>query len=87
MSIAVPVIILILFSAQFYRIWPTDQSEQKDKSEQTDKSSSEEKSEQTDQSSPKKNSSGKVDKSSKGDQSSSVVVSKGARQPRTKSNE
>jgi hypothetical protein len=84
MSIAVPVIILVLFSAQFYRIWPNDGSEQKDKSEQTDKGSSEEKS-QADQSSAKKNGAGKVDKSSKGDESS--VVSKGARQPRTKSNE
>jgi hypothetical protein len=87
MSIAVPVIILVLFAAQFYRIWPNDGSEQKDKSEQTDKGSSEKKSEQADQSSAKKNGAGKVDKSSKGDESSPTVVPKGARQPRTKSNE
>jgi hypothetical protein len=87
MSIAVPVIILVLFAAQFYRIWPNDGSEQKDKSEQTDKGSSEKKSEQADQSSAKKNGASKVDKSSNGDESSPAVVSKGARQPRTKSND
>jgi hypothetical protein len=87
MSIAVPVILLVLLSAQIWGTWPSYESEQKDKSEQTDKSSSEDKSEQTEESSSKKNQSWKADKSSKGDESSSAVVSKGRRHPRSKSEE
>jgi len=41
MSIAVPVAILILLSAQVYNVWPNNASEQKDKTEQTGGSSSE----------------------------------------------
>ena len=41
MSIAVPVAILILLSAQVYNVWPNNASEQKDKTEQTDGSSAE----------------------------------------------
>ncbi len=52
MSIAVPIAILVLLSAQVYNSWPNNASEQKDKSEQTDESSSE------------KDKSGKADKSS-----------------------
>ena len=87
MSIAVPVILLVLLSAQVSWTWPSYEPEQKDKSEQTDKSSSEEKSEQTDESSSKKNKSGKADKSSKGDENPSAALSRGKRHPRTKSGE
>ena len=52
MSIAVPLAILILLSAQVYNGWPNYRFEQKDKTEQTDESSSE------------KDKSGKTDKSS-----------------------
>jgi hypothetical protein len=79
MSIAVPVAILVLLSAQVYKIWPSYEPEQKDKSEQTDKSSEEkDKSGQADESSLKK------DKSGKSDKSSSATVSKGRQHPLTK---
>ena len=52
MSIAVPVAILILLSAQVYNGWPNYRFDQKDKTEQTDESTSE------------KDNSGKADKSS-----------------------
>jgi cytoskeletal protein RodZ len=81
MSIAVPVILLVLLSAQVYRTWPNYESEQKDKSEQADEGSSKDKSEQADEGSSKKDTSGKTDKSS------SAVVSKGRRYPRTKHEE
>jgi hypothetical protein len=61
MSIAVPVIILVLLSAQVYRVLPNSDTEQKDKSEQTDKSSPEDKSGQAAESSSKKNKSEKAD--------------------------
>lgn len=64
MSIAVPVIILVLLSAQVYDTWPQYLSEQKDKTEQADNDSSKDKSEKTDESSPKKAKPGKVRKSS-----------------------
>jgi cytoskeletal protein RodZ len=86
MSIAVPVILFVLLSAQVYGIWPNYESEQKDKTEQTDKSSSEDKSERTDESSSKKMKSSKADKSSKGGESSPAAATK-ARQPRTKNEE
>jgi hypothetical protein len=54
MSIAVPVAIVVLLSAQVYGawVWPSYESEQKDKSEQAGESSSE------------KDKSGKTDKTS-----------------------
>lgn len=87
MSIAVPIILLVLLSMQVYRISPYNEAEQKDKTEQTDKSSSEDKSGQTSESSPKKNKSVKSDKSSKSDEDSSAAVSKGRRHPRAKGDE
>jgi len=60
MSIAVPVAIVVLLSAQVYGawVWPSYETEQKDKSEKADESSSEK------------------DKSGKSDKSSSPAVSK-----------
>jgi hypothetical protein len=53
MSIAVPIAIAVLLSAQVYGawVWPGYESEQKDKSEQSDKSSEKDKSGKTDKSS------------------------------------
>ena len=75
MSIAVPVIIAILLSAQIYNIYSglpnyrseqtEDTSSEKDKSENADKTSSEK------------------DKAGKGDKRSSATASKGRRHPQT----
>jgi cytoskeletal protein RodZ len=78
MSIAVPVILLVLLSAQVYKIWQNDNAEQTDKSEQADESSSKDNSNQADKSSSKK------DKSGNNDKSSPAVASKGTRHPQTK---
>lgn len=67
MSIAVPVAILVLLSANAYGawVWPNYESEQKDKSEQADESAS------------------KKDKSGKAEKSSSAVKSKAKRHRQT----
>src|SRR5260370_31798086 len=67
MSIAVPVAILVLLSANAYGawVWPNSEPEQKDKSEQADKSSSEK------------------DKSGKAEKSSSAAKSKEKRHRQT----
>jgi len=79
MSIAVPVILVVLLSAQIYSGYiglPNYSSEQKDDSQKTDESSSEkDKSEDAGKSSAEKDKAGKVDKSSS--------VSKGRRHPQT----
>jgi hypothetical protein len=68
MSIAVPVAILVLLSANAYGawIWPNYEPEQKDKSEQADESAS------------------KKDKSGKAEKSSSAVKSKAKRHRQTR---
>jgi hypothetical protein len=77
MSIAVPVILAVLLSAQLYDRYigvPNYSSEQKDSSQQTDESSSEkDKSDNSDKSSSEKYKGGKANKSSS--------VSKGRRTP------
>jgi len=67
MSVAVPVAILVLLSANAYGawVWPNYEAEQKDKSEQAEKSSSEK------------------DKSGKAEKSSSAAKSKGKRHRQT----
>jgi len=73
MSIAVPVIIVVLLSAQVYNVWPNYHPEQ-DKSEQADESSSEkDKSEK--------------DKSEKADRTSSTTASKDKRHSHMKRKE
>jgi hypothetical protein len=79
MSIAVPVILAFLFSAQLYDRYigvPNYSSEQKDNSQETDESSSEKgKSDNADKSSSEKDKAGKANKSSS--------LSKGRRHPET----
>jgi len=79
MSIAVPVILIVLLSAHVYRTWQPYEFEQQEKSEQSEKSSSQDKSEEE--------SSSKKDKSEKADKSPAAVVSKTARHRRAKRKE
>ena len=81
MSIAVPVLLIVLLSAHVYRTWPPYEFEQQEKFEQSEQSSSKDKSEEANESSSKK------DKSEKADNSPSAVVSKTTRHPRAKRKE
>ena len=76
MSIAVPIVLLVLFlSTQANNIWPNNASEEQANSEQEDKS------EETDQRSPEKDKPGKADKRSSG------VASKDKQYPQIKRRE